>query len=34
MMVQTERLPETSHITGIQQTPYRLVRVGARDSKG
>ncbi|MGC2297232.1 MAG: hypothetical protein WA476_00410, partial [Acidobacteriaceae bacterium] len=25
----TERLPETSQITGIQQTPYRLVRLKA-----
>lgn len=26
----TDRLPETSHITGIQQTPYRVVRVKRR----
>jgi hypothetical protein len=32
MIIHTERLPETSHITGIQQTPYRLVRVKAQNS--
>lgn len=32
IIADAERLPETSHITGIQQTPYRLVRVHARNS--
>jgi hypothetical protein len=29
----TERLPETSQITGIQQTPYRIVRVKTGSSR-
>jgi hypothetical protein len=29
----TERLPDTSMITGIQQTPYRIVRIATGNSK-
>jgi hypothetical protein len=33
LIAATERLPDTSMITGIQQTPYRLVRIARGNSK-